>query len=160
MSDTFKTIAKFQYSSEAQIIKGRLEFEGIDVFLSDNFTIDTDPLVSNAIGGVKLKVLTKDALKAQDILDSISKYSLDDEGNSIHCPNCNSNKVQLYSTIKDFKAFFSFIIGFLSGTLPFYAKDKYRCEICNHEFDNRYFYLDKELFWGEINPVSGLVLLA
>lgn len=135
MSQTFKTIAKFQYSSEAQIIKGRLESEGINVFLSDNFTIDTDPLVSNAIGGVKLKVLTKDALKAQHILDSIAKYSLDDEGNAIHCPNCNSTKVQLFSTIKDLKSFFSFVLGFLSGTLPFYAKDKYRCEDCNHEFD-------------------------
>ncbi|MEL0455496.1 DUF2007 domain-containing protein [Flavobacteriaceae bacterium SZ-1-7] len=135
MSQTFKTIAKFQYSSEAQIIKGRLEADGINVFLSDNFTIDTDPLVSNAIGGVKLKVLTKDALKAQHILDSIAKYSLDDEGNAIHCPNCNSTKVQLFSTIKDFKSFFSFVLGFLSGTLPFYAKDKYRCEDCNHEFE-------------------------
>ena len=135
MSDTFKTIATFQYSSEAEIIKGRLEADGIQVFLRDKFTIDTDPLISNAIGGVKLKVLTKDALKAQDILDSISKYSLDDEGNAIYCPNCNNNKVQLYSTIKDFKSFFSFIIGFFFGTLPFYTKDKYRCEVCNHEFD-------------------------
>ena len=135
MSDTFKTIAKFQYSSEAQILKGRLESEGIDVFLSDNFTIDTDPLISNAIGGVKLKVLTKDVLKAQDILDSISKYSLNDEGSAIHCPNCNSSKIQLFSTIINFKSFVAFIIGFLSGTLPFYAKDKYRCEVCNHEFD-------------------------
>jgi len=136
MSETFKTIAKFQYSSEAQIIKSRLEFEGIKVFLSDNFTIDTDPLVSNAIGGVKLKVLTQDALKAQHILERISKYSLDDEGSPIRCSNCNSTKVQLYSTIKDFKSFFSFLIGFLSGTLPFYAKDKYRCENCNYEFNS------------------------
>ena len=55
MSETFKTIAKFQYSAEALIVKGRLEAEGIQVFLTDNHTIDTDPLVSNAIGGVKLK---------------------------------------------------------------------------------------------------------
>ena len=137
MPSTFKTIAKFQYSSEAQIYKGRLESEGIEVFLSDNFTIDTDPLVSNAIGGVKLKVLSRDALKAQHILDSIAKYSLDDEGNAILCPNCNGTKVQLFSTIKDLKSFFSFILGFLSGTLPFYAKDKYRCEDCNHEFDTK-----------------------
>ena len=72
MSDKFKTIARFQYSSEAQIVKGRLEAEGIQVFLSDNLTIDADPLVSNAIGGVKLKVLSRDALKAQYILQKIS----------------------------------------------------------------------------------------
>ena len=63
MSETFVTIARYQYSSEAQIVKGRLEADGIDVFLRDNITIDTDPLVSNAIGGVKLKVLSKDGLR-------------------------------------------------------------------------------------------------
>ena len=105
MSQTFKTIAKFQYSSEAQIIKGRLESEGIEVFLSDNITIDTDPLVSNAIGGVKLKVLATDAMQAQHILESINKYSIDDEGKAIHCPNCNSTEVQLFSTITSLKSF-------------------------------------------------------
>ncbi|MDA0178114.1 putative signal transducing protein [Mesoflavibacter profundi] len=135
MSTTFKTIAKFQYSAEAQIIKGRLESEGIEVFLSDHLTIDTDPLVSNAIGGVKLKVLAKDALKAQHILETINKYSVDDNGNAIQCPNCNSSKVAMFSTIKDFKSFFSFMVGFLFGTLPFYAKDKYRCNDCKTEFD-------------------------
>ncbi len=135
MSSTFTTIAQFPYSSEAQIIKGRLEAEGIQVFMQDNFTIDTDPLVSQAIGGVKLKVLTQDALKARHILASIAEYSLDDQGAPIHCAQCNSTKVRLFSTVKDFKSFVSFLIGFLSGTLPFYAKNKYRCENCDHEFN-------------------------
>ncbi len=135
MSDTFKTIARYQYSSEAQIIKGRLESEGIQVFLSDNFTIDTDPLVSNAIGGVKLKVLSKDALKAQHIIETIKKYSVDDEGNVINCPNCASEKIELFSTIKDAKSFFAFIFGVLFSALPFYTRHKYRCEECNTEFD-------------------------
>ena len=96
MSDKFKTIARFQYSTEAQIIKGRLEAEGIQVFLSDNLTIDTDPLVSNAIGGVKLKVLSTDALEAQHILESINKYSIDNEGNSISCPNCKGHHISCF----------------------------------------------------------------
>ncbi|MDX1318435.1 MAG: DUF2007 domain-containing protein, partial [Xanthomarina gelatinilytica] len=70
MTETFKTIARFQYSSEAQIIKGRLEAEGIDVFLSDHLTIDTDPLISNAIGGVKLKVYSYQSEEAINILES------------------------------------------------------------------------------------------
>jgi DNA-directed RNA polymerase subunit RPC12/RpoP len=135
MSNTFKTIARYQYSTEAQIVKGRLEADGIPVFLSDSFTIDTDPLVSNAIGGVKLKVYAKDALRAQHILQSISKYALDDKGNTISCPNCNSETIELFSTITDVKSFFAFIFGFLFSTLPFYTKHKYRCEVCNTEFD-------------------------
>ena len=135
MNEKFKIIARFQYSSEAQIIKGRLESDGIQVFLFDNLTIDTDPLISNAIGGVKLKVLYSQSEEAENILRSIQKYSVDDEGNSIECPNCNSQKIALFSTIKDIKSFFSFLLGFLFGTLPFHTRYKYRCENCNIEFD-------------------------
>ncbi len=131
----FTTVAVFQYSAEAQIIKGRLESDGIDVFLSDNLTIDTDPLVSNAIGGVKLKVLSHQVIEAKQILNSIQDYAIDDDGNSIQCPNCKSTHVELFSTIKDLKSFFWFIFGFLFSTLPFYTKHKYRCEVCTTEFD-------------------------
>ncbi|OBQ56984.1 DUF2007 domain-containing protein [Tamlana sp. s12] len=135
MSNRFKTIARFQYSTEAQIVKGRLEAEGIQVFLSDNLTIDTDPLVSHAIGGVKLKVLSKQALRAQHILESISKYSIDDEGQTMVCPNCKGQKIALFSTIKDAKSLFWFIFGVLFSSLPFYMKHKYRCELCQTEFN-------------------------
>lgn len=132
---TFTTVAVFEYSSEAQIIKGRLESDGIAVFLADNLTIDTDPLVSRAIGGVKLKVLTHQAVEAKQILNSIQQYSMDDEGNAIHCPNCKSMHIELFSTIKDFKSLFWFLFGFLFSSLPFYTKHKYRCEMCDTEFD-------------------------
>ncbi|MEL0651653.1 DUF2007 domain-containing protein [Algibacter sp. TI.3.09] len=139
MNDTFKTIARFQYSTEAQIIKGRLEADGIRVFLFDNLTIDTDPLVSNAIGGVKLKVLSYQAEEAEHILKSINKFSLDNQGNAIKCPNCKSDKIELYSTIKDIKALFAFIFAFITNiiisALPIYTKHKYRCEACKTEFD-------------------------
>jgi transposase-like protein len=84
---------------------------------------------------VKLKVLSEDAQKAKEILRTIEKYSLDNDGNLVKCPECNSEHVQLFSTIKDLKSFLSFIFGFMIGTLPFYAKHKYRCEDCNTEFD-------------------------
>ena len=139
MAETFTTVAKFQYSSEAQIIKGRLEAEGIQVFLSDNLTIDTDPLVSNAIGGVKLKVLSHQASEAKEILDSIRKYSVNDDGDAINCPNCNSEKIELFSTVNDIKSLIAVVFAFITtlfvSTLPLYTKHKYRCEDCNIEFD-------------------------
>lgn len=139
MSDTFKTVARFQYSTEAQIIKGRLEADGIQVFLTDNLTIDTDPLVSNAIGGVKLKVLSHQALEAQQILESIRKYSVDDKGDAINCPNCKGEKIELFSTINDLKSLiaviFAFVTNLFVSTLPLYTKHKYRCEDCKTEFD-------------------------
>lgn len=134
MSEAFKTIATFQYSSEAQIIKGRLEADGIAVFLQDRFTIDTDPLVSNAIGGVKLRVRAEDAMEAQYILSRIKQYALDDDGNALQCPNCHSEKVELFSTITSLKSFLAFVLGLVSGTLPFHTRYKYKCDSCGKEF--------------------------
>ncbi|AXP80390.1 hypothetical protein CJ739_1299 [Mariniflexile rhizosphaerae] len=135
MSDTFKTIARFQYSTEAQIVKGRLETEGIQVYLSDDLTIDTNPLYSNLIGGVKLKVLSNQAEEAEKILSTIKKYSINDDGKSICCPNCKSEHIQLFSTIKDIKSFFAFIITFFVFVFPIYTKYKYKCEDCKTEFN-------------------------
>ncbi len=135
MKETFSKIAVFQYSSEAQIIKSRLEAEGIEVFLFDQLTIDTDPLVSNAIGGIKLKVWAEDEAKALHILKSISEYSLDDEGQEIQCPICESFKVELVTTIKDVKSFLAYIFSFLSNSRPGQNQHKYRCNNCKQKFD-------------------------
>lgn len=135
MSRTFKTIATFQYSSEAQVIKGYLESSGIEVFIFDNLTIDTDPLLSNAIGGVKLKVLAERENEALQLLDSIKKYSMNDKGEAINCPNCNSQKIELFSTVKNLKSFLWFVFGLLFSFLPLYTKYTYRCQECNTEFN-------------------------
>lgn len=135
MENKFIKIGSFQYSSEAAIVKGKLEAEGIEVFMADNFTIDTDPLVSNAIGGVKLFVLTQQFDHASEILNDISKYSVNENGDLISCPDCNSQTTELITTVKDKKSLLAFLFGFgLFGTLPLYTKYKYRCSNCGNEF--------------------------
>ena len=134
MQDTFITVARFPYSTEAQIAKGRLEADGIEVFLRDNLNIDTDPLVSQAIGGVKLKVLAKDEERARAILKSIKAYSLDDNGNPIICPNCKGEHIEMFTTITNLKSLMLFIIGLIFFTLPFSTRYQYKCEDCKTEF--------------------------
>lgn len=136
MENRFPKIGSFQYLAEANIIKGRLEAEGVEVFIADNFTIDTDPLVSNAIGGVKLYVYTTQLDRAQTILNEIKRFSIDNEGNPVTCTKCGSTEIEVGTTIKDPKSLFSFIFILLSGwLLPFYIKHKYRCNNCGNEFD-------------------------
>lgn len=135
MKETFSKIAVFQYSSEAQIIKSRLEAEGIEVFLNDQFTIDTDPLISNAIGGIKLNVWQEDHDKAREILKSISEYSLDNHGQELECPVCGSSKVELFSNVRGFKSMFFFLFSFLTAALPIYTRYEYRCETCKQKFN-------------------------
>ena len=52
MRNEFYTITSSTYSADIQILRGKLESEGIPVFLKDENTINTDPLISDAIGGV------------------------------------------------------------------------------------------------------------
>jgi len=121
MKDSFTTIAVFQYSAEAQIIKGRLEAENINVFLADEYTIDTDPMVSNAIGGVKLQVYTEQTEVAKNIIRTIDAGLLKDP---ILCSNCKSSNFSLKMNIKNL---------FLK-LIPVSGKFEYNCADCNTNF--------------------------
>jgi len=81
--------------------------------LQNENTINTDPLLSNAVGGVKLFVKSEDVLKSKQILSSISEYSVDDKGELLSCPNCGAQKIEFLTTIKDFTSLINFIFGIL-----------------------------------------------
>ena len=132
--NTFVNIARFQYSSEAQTVKGKLQSEGIQVFLVDQVLIDTDPLVSQAVGGIKLNVYTEDEERARAILKEIESYSLDDEGKPVVCPKCESARVKVYTHIKDVRSFLAFLFSFLTFALPIHYKYDYHCENCEENF--------------------------
>lgn len=134
MESQFTQVGVYQYSSEAIIFKGKLESEGITVFMHDNNTIDSDPMISNAIGGVKLFVKQEDADRATAVLSNISAYSLDEHNKPILCPKCGENKVLYLTSITSIKSLFSFVFGFLLNIFPFFIQYKYRCETCKHEF--------------------------
>ena len=134
MRQSLIEIANYQFSSEAYLFKGKLESEGIEVFLQNENTINTDPLLSNALGGVKLFVNSEDVQQSKQILDAIPEYSLDDKGELLSCPNCGSQKITMVTTIKDIKSFLAFIYGLLTLSMPLFSKQKYKCENCNFEF--------------------------
>ena len=140
MEDIFELIGSYQYSSEAIIFKGKLESEGLEVFMRDNFTVEANPLYSNAVGGVKLFVYQKDYLKAKEIISQVSQYSLDENDKLLKCPNCNAEQVEMVTSIKDSKSLFAFVFSLFLGVLfyvllPFYSRYKYKCRKCNFEFN-------------------------
>ena len=133
--EKFTLLRRFQYSSEAIIYQGKLESQGIEVFLRDNNIVDSNPLYSNAVGGVKMFVKTEDFDKANEILGEVSLYSVDDENQPIKCPECGAEQVDMVTSIKDWKSFFSFVMFILLSIAPFLAKHKYKCQKCNYEFN-------------------------
>ncbi|MUH36535.1 DUF2007 domain-containing protein [Zobellia amurskyensis] len=121
MKEKFYTIASFEYPSDVQILKGKLESEGIPVFLKDEHTLNSDPMISNAIGGVKVQVYTEDKEKAIEIYNEIRAYAIDGNGNLVVCPNCKMQKSEVYYNRK----------GILYKLFPFFEEKKYKCLHCN-----------------------------
>jgi DNA-directed RNA polymerase subunit RPC12/RpoP len=134
MDNTFKLIGQFQYSSEALIYKGKLESEGIEVFIRDNNTVDSNPLYSNAVGGVKLFVANEDVEKAKELLSNVTEFSLDDNNELVKCHKCGAEQIKMVTSINDIKSLLSFAFSILFALIPFHAKHKYKCDQCKFEF--------------------------
>ncbi len=116
----FYTLATFEYVADVQILKGRLESDGIPVFLRDENTLNSDPMISNAIGGVKLQVYYSDRKRATDIYNEVRAYAVDDKGNLRVCPNCKAKRMEIYYNRK----------GLFYKLFPFFEKRKYKCLNC------------------------------
>jgi hypothetical protein len=63
------TIRKFRDLPEALLAQGRLESSGIEAFLFDDNMVRMDWLISNLLGGVKLKVEEENVEVAEEILN-------------------------------------------------------------------------------------------
>ncbi|TDP58837.1 DUF2007 domain-containing protein [Flavobacterium dankookense] len=134
MEETFKLIGRYQYTSEALIYKSKLESEEIEVFIMDNNTVDSNPLYSNAVGGVKLFVNFENEEKAKFILSQISDFSLDENNKLMKCPKCNEEQIEMVTSINDFKSLLTLLFSILIVLIPFYSRYKYKCQSCKFEF--------------------------
>lgn len=116
---------KFNYSTEAQLIKSKLDAEGIRTDLMDEKTIDTDPLLSQAIGGVKLTVHYEDLEKAKLVYNEIRVYEKNADGKAIHCPKCNGTRILVAEAQRQ---------NFFYMLFPFFESRKFFCNECETVF--------------------------
>ncbi|MCF8367905.1 MAG: hypothetical protein K9G76_02595 [Bacteroidales bacterium] len=133
MEDQIVTLSRYTYYHEYLIVKSKLESEGIDVVLRDDYSNTIDPMLSNATGGIKLEVRASQAKLALEILKTIALNKAEQEEekeisirNRIfvksygECPKCESEEV--YSEKQT--AFKSFFAGFI--------KREHYCKVCKH----------------------------
>lgn len=111
MPERLITIATFNEVTEAHILKGRLEAEGILCFLGDEHIVGAHPFYAVAVGGVKLKVTENDVEEAKAILkqiwqgDTLFDYDTIDlappekqvnaEQEDTECPRCESTNTAI-----------------------------------------------------------------
>ena len=125
MNDAYTVLTVFEYSTEAHLIKSKLDSENIRTLLMDEKTIDSDPLISQAIGGVKLQVHNDDLDKAVKIYNDIRNYKTLENGDPIHCPKCNSTRI-LGAPAKRKNLFYMLF--------PFFEKSRDICNDCKTIF--------------------------
>lgn len=134
MTPEFTLVGSFQYSAEAHISRARLEDAGIHAFLRDDITIDSDPLMSQAIGGVKLMVRTADLERAREILNDVEVYSQTDDGQPLTCPHCGSHAIEMVTVVDSIGSAIRFAIVSLAGLFPI-VRHRYRCNDCRSAFE-------------------------
>ena len=121
------TIKTFDNSIDAHLLRIELENEGIECYIYDEHTVTVFPLYSNAVGGIKVKILKKDLELAKSILLSAIA--------TVICPNCASQNIILnYKSMKGFKGFLSAFTSLCTTTHPLHYKMVNKCRDCNEEF--------------------------
>ncbi|CAL2102624.1 conserved protein of unknown function [Tenacibaculum sp. 190130A14a] len=125
MRDDYTILEVFEYSTEAQVIKSKLDSEGFKTMLMDEKTIDSDPLLSQAIGGVKLLVHNNDLEDAVRVYNEVRTYEKNTNGDDIYCIQCNSTKILVAPPQR--KNFFYMLF-------PFFESRKLICNDCKTIF--------------------------
>ncbi len=73
------TIATFNYAHQTALLKGRIESEGLLCNIKDELIVNTNPLYSNAIGGVKVQVRDCDV---QNVIPLLKELGYNVEGDA------------------------------------------------------------------------------
>jgi DNA-directed RNA polymerase subunit M/transcription elongation factor TFIIS len=122
------TVKSFDSYFLANIIMGRLRSEGIECFLKDEATVTMDPILTNAIGGIKLVVRKEN----EEVVAKILKRYDDEYLNAATCPQCGAHQFS-YIAKPDLTNFLSAIVTTLFGSYAVAPDYVYQCGKCGYE---------------------------
>lgn len=135
-------IISFTYPHEAHQAKTVLEASEIEAIIKDEFTVQVNNLLSNAVGGVKILVQKENVEEAISILEQggyLQKKDAKEKNQKLEtfpienktcCPYCNSENISK----KNMPGYiFALSILFLRFPLPFLRK-AYYCYDCMKEW--------------------------
>ncbi len=137
MEDKIVTLEAFYDPMLAEIIRARLEANGIPCFIADNNIIGANPLYNQAMGGIKIKVFEHDLEKCREILSQPEELALTDEKldqSATTCPYCNSTNVRYGAATHIKTNWFHLVISFLLATYPLPRK-AWHCFNCGKDFE-------------------------
>ncbi len=122
------TVKTFDNYFTANIILSRLQLAGITCYLKDEYTVTIDPILSNAIGGIKLVVPVEEAAMATKILQHFEEEYLQ----SLECPKCFTNNILLVPK-QNAGNFFTAILTWVFSSYAVAVENVYQCQQCGYE---------------------------
>jgi rubredoxin len=124
--------ASFTSPWEAELVRARLEAEGLEAVLADDNLIHMDWFVAQAVGGVKVLVRPSELARAAEILradHSLPELGLaeaEDASDPPRCPRCGSTNVVFERWSR-----WAFIGSLLALGFPLPVRShRYRCTQC------------------------------
>ena len=122
------TVKTFDNYFSANIILTRLHAEGVECYLKDETTITIDPILTNAIGGIKLVVKKENARYVKGILQRFEK----EYTQAATCPKCKAHEF-IYLAKPGVTNFLTAILTSLFASYAIAPEYVYRCENCGYE---------------------------
>ena len=126
----FVAVRSYDNYIPAHIVLQRLEGEGIRAYLKDEYTVTIDPILSNALGGIKLMVYKDQLERAVHLLEGFEQTYREAGA----CPNCKSLNVQYISQPNNVSNWVTALATWVFGSYAITPKSVYHCYDCGHEF--------------------------
>ncbi|MEO6071571.1 MAG: DUF2007 domain-containing protein [Chitinophagaceae bacterium] len=123
-------IRSFDNYIEANIVMNMLHAANINCHLKDENLITMDPLLSPALGGMKLMVHHAHVQQAWDLLNEAEQQYL----KNIACPVCKAHDLSIVSITKKHKNKLAAIASMLINGKSVEVTKKYVCGVCGYDF--------------------------
>lgn len=121
-------IETFDNYFRANIQLTRLRSAGIECYLKDEYTVTIDPILSNAIGGIKLMVRKGEEHKVRKVIRELNSSN----NTTLRCPQCSSHKFNLVPK-RSTENLLAAIATWLFSSYAVSAENVYQCAGCGYE---------------------------
>jgi hypothetical protein len=123
-------IRSFDNYIEANIVLSMLMAAQVNCHLKDEHIVTIDPLLSPALGGMKLMVHHAHVEKAWELLDEAEQLYL----KSIPCPVCKKHELKTVSITKQHSCKLSALVNMLLTGKSVELEKVYQCKACGYDF--------------------------
>ena len=128
----FVILQSFNNYLDAHLLMAKLESEDIQCWLQDENTVTLYPILTNAVGGIKLFVNKNDLSRARQVFWEVEN----NRKKTIECPKCKGHNIELVSTPRKAANWFSAILTFFLGDYALAVDKVNHCFDCGNEFAN------------------------